>query len=85
MAEHQVGVREFRDRMSTYIAHATAGETVTIMSRGKPVAQVVSPATAENWERKFGTMKGEIWMADDWDSWDEEELASFERDPCDIS
>ncbi len=85
MSERTVGVREFRDNLSTYIAQAKAGEPITIMSRGKPVAELRAPeAKPMRPKPAFGSMKGEIWMADDWDQWDEEELASFERDPCDI-
>ncbi|MFM2100109.1 MAG: hypothetical protein RLZZ366_1648 [Pseudomonadota bacterium] len=33
--------------------------------------------------RRLGQMKGEIWLADDWDKWSEEELTSFEAWPFD--
>lgn len=43
------------------------GENVIISEDGKPVAQlVVIPPVAGI--RKFGTMKGKIWIADDFDA-----------------
>jgi prevent-host-death family protein len=45
-----VGLREFKDKVSSYIDRVEAGEVVTVTKRGKPVARVipagVSPGVA---------------------------------------
>jgi prevent-host-death family protein len=45
-----VGLREFKDKVSSYIERVEAGEVVTVTKRGKPVARVipagVSPGVA---------------------------------------
>lgn len=38
----EVGVRELKARLSSYLARAAAGEIVTVTDRGRPVA-VLSP------------------------------------------
>jgi antitoxin (DNA-binding transcriptional repressor) of toxin-antitoxin stability system len=73
MSERNVGVREFRENMSRYIAQAKAGSPITIMSHGKPVAELHAPQKkGVRPAPTFGGMKGQIWMADDWDKWDED-------------
>lgn len=58
------------------VRRVEAGEQVTLTRDGKPVAKV-EPAALEVSERPrlLGAMKGEIWMADDFDElgpeWDE--------------
>lgn len=77
--ERQVGVREFRENLSSYIAEVQAGEPVTIMSRGKAVAQLNAVPPPSKRERRFGTLKGKIVFHEGWDTWTEEELAEFEK------
>ena len=75
-----VGVRAFRENLSAYIAKAREGALVTIVSRGKPVAELHPAKPAKRPKPRYGALKGKIWMADDWDEWSEEELAAFEAD-----
>jgi prevent-host-death family protein len=37
----QVGVRELRDRLSSYLARAQAGEEIEVTDRGQPIALLV--------------------------------------------
>jgi antitoxin (DNA-binding transcriptional repressor) of toxin-antitoxin stability system len=77
--EHNVGVREFRENMSMYIAQAKAGTPVTIMSHGKPVAELHAPTgRAVRPKPRYGGLKGKMWVSDDWEEWDEATLAAFE-------
>lgn len=39
----QVGVRELRDRLSSYLARAQAGEEIEVIDRGQPIALLVPP------------------------------------------
>jgi len=41
----EVGVRELKAKLSSYLARASAGEIVTVTDRGRPVA-VLSPPPA---------------------------------------
>ena len=79
--ESRVGVREFRENLSHYIAEAGKGEAVTIVSRGKPVATLTAPVqrVAVRPIPRFGTMKDKIVLHEGWDRWTEEELAAFEK------
>ncbi len=36
-----VGLREFKDKVSSYIERVEAGDVVTVTKRGKPVARVI--------------------------------------------
>ncbi len=37
----QVGVRELRDRLSSYLARVQAGEEIEVTDRGQPIAMLV--------------------------------------------
>ncbi len=37
----QVGVRELRDRLSSYLARVQAGEQIEVTDRGQPIALLV--------------------------------------------
>ena len=37
----RVGLREFKDKVSSYIERVEAGDVVTVTKRGKPVARVI--------------------------------------------
>ena len=39
----KVGVREFRDRLSSYLKRAQSGETVIVTDRGTSVAMLLPP------------------------------------------
>lgn len=43
MAEHTVGVRELKARLSKYLREVKAGRTILITERGKPVGRLVPP------------------------------------------
>lgn len=79
MSDRNVGTREFRENMSMYIAQAKSGTPITIMSHGKPVAEL-HPPTAQNVRPKprYGGLKGKYVLPDDWDTWDAETLAAFD-------
>jgi antitoxin (DNA-binding transcriptional repressor) of toxin-antitoxin stability system len=40
------GIRELKNRLSTYIGYVRNGETVQVTDRGKVVAELVPPAAA---------------------------------------
>jgi len=75
----RVGVRELRDNLSGYLRQAREGTSFLVMSHDEVVAEIVPPSRAERPRRQPGTMKGKIWMADDFDTWPKDILATFEE------
>lgn len=63
-----VPVAELRANLSRYLKKVEEGASFVIMSRGKPVA-VLKPDDEPKKlpPRVFGQMKGQIWIADDFD------------------
>ncbi len=64
----QVNVYEAKTQLSKLIDAAAGGEEIVIARAGRPVAKLVpvEPRPAER--RRFGLLKGKIWVAPDWDS-----------------
>ncbi|MBI3972518.1 MAG: type II toxin-antitoxin system Phd/YefM family antitoxin [Chloroflexi bacterium] len=66
-----VTVEEARVELPSLIQRAAAGEDVLISEHGKPVAKLVS-VPIENSQplkpRVPGSMRGKIWIADDFDA-----------------
>jgi prevent-host-death family protein len=63
-----VNIHEAKTHLSRLVEDAAQGEEIVIAKAGKPVARLVPLAAPERRVPKLGTMKGKIWMADDWDS-----------------
>lgn len=52
-------MKELKNRLSEYLARVRRGETITITSRGKPIAELRAPAAREEtpderWDRLVG-------------------------------
>jgi prevent-host-death family protein len=74
-----VGVREFRQKLGHYLAFVGEGGAIAISSRGKTVAELRPPEDKpKRPPPRFGGLKGKIWMADDWDEWDDDFYAALE-------
>ena len=70
-------VHAAKTHLSRLIEEAAAGEEVVIARAGKPVARLL-PFEARAEPRRPGLMKGQIWIADDFDDpLPEEILAAF--------
>ena len=71
-----VSISEAKAQLSKLVARVERGEVV-VLSRGrKPVAKIVPFESPERSPRRvFGALRGQIWMADDFDElgpeWDE--------------
>ena len=70
-----VNIHEAKTTLSKLIRRVEAGETVIIQRAGKTVAQIMPPPEMPDMaerERRFdalfGSMKGKIWMSDDFDA-----------------
>lgn len=66
-----INIHEAKTTLSKLIERTQNGEEVIIAKAGKPVAKLVGykekPA-----KRKFGALKGKIWVSDDFDDEDPE-------------
>jgi prevent-host-death family protein len=64
----RVGMHEAKTRLSELVRLAEEGEEVVIERRGTPVARLVpEPKRKNNLASIEGALKGQIWMADDFD------------------
>jgi prevent-host-death family protein len=73
-----VGVHEAKTTLSRLLEVAESGEEVVITRRGKPVVKL-QPIGSLPGKSLFGALKGQIWMADDFDELPEEVLKDFEH------
>jgi prevent-host-death family protein len=65
-----INMHEAKTHLSKIIDRVAKGETVLIGKAGVPLA-VLSPYRPHRVSRKPGSMKGRIWIADDFDTVDE--------------
>lgn len=63
-----VSISEAKTQLSKLIARAEQGEEVTIRRGNKPVVKLVAiPHNPPEKRSVFGALKGQIWIADDFD------------------
>ncbi len=63
----EFNVHEAKTNFSKLLQRVALGEEVIIAKAGTPVAKLV-PVYAKQGERPLGFLKGEIWIADDFDA-----------------
>jgi len=64
----QVNIHEAKTHFSRLVERAAAGEEIVIAKAGEPRARLVPLERPTGRRRGFGSMRGRIWLADDWDS-----------------
>ena len=74
----RVGVRELRSKLTYYLDLARGGTTVVVTSRGSVVAELRPPPSRALPPRRGGMLKGQIRMAEDFDTWPDDIMESFE-------
>ena len=75
----QVNIYEAKTRLSELVEQARQGETIVIAKAGTPMAKLVPMHEGPKRKIKFGLMKGELEIADDFDApLPDELLAAFE-------
>lgn len=73
-----VAAGEFRANMSSYLKKISEGASFVIVSRGKPVADVVAHAPPPPLgPRPLGLMKGQFTIPDDFDTLPDDIIESF--------
>lgn len=70
-------IHEAKSQLSKLIELAEKGEEVIIGRAGKPVARLVPYGPTSEGPRKGGQLKGQIWIADDFDALPEDIAAAF--------
>ena len=63
----QVNLYEAKTHLSQLVKEAAAGREIIIANAGQPVARLVPLATEPRPQREPGRLKGQIWIADDFD------------------
>ncbi len=76
--QRRVGVREFRGDLTGFLRLARQGQSFLITSHDEVVAELRPPAVTERPKRVPGTMRGEIKMAEDFDSFPDDILDLME-------
>ena len=61
-----VSIQEARRRLSALVQQVLAGKRVQLAKHGKPVVELRPVQDAP--QRKPGTLKGKIWVSDDFDA-----------------
>jgi prevent-host-death family protein len=72
----QVNVHEAKTHLSRLLARVEEGEEIVIARNGRPVAKLV-PHVEERQPREPGWAKGRLWMAPDFDDYDEQIARDF--------
>jgi prevent-host-death family protein len=72
----QVNVHEAKTQLSRLLQEVEKGEEIVIARNGTPVAKLV-PHVEERKPREPGWAKGRIWMAPDFDEYDEQIARDF--------
>jgi len=62
-----VTIQKAKAHLSSLIERSLQGEEVIIARRNKPLVKIVPLEPAQLGERKLGTAKGMMWIADDFD------------------
>ena len=72
-----VNMHQAKSSLSRLVERALAGEDVVIARNGEPLVRLV-PVPKQREPRVPGRMKGQIWVAPDFDQMSEEELKDWE-------
>jgi prevent-host-death family protein len=78
-----VGMHEAKTTLSRLVDAAQSGEEVVITRRGEPVVKLEPVPPAKPHVSLYGSLKGQIKMADDFDELPEDILKAFEGDDPD--
>ncbi len=73
----QVNIHEAKTHLSRLVERAAAGEEIVVAKAGKPLAKLVRYEQPKE-PRRLGGLEGRIWIADDFDAYDEEVARLFE-------
>jgi len=72
-----VNVHEAKTHLSRLLERVEQGERITLGRNGRPVARLV-PYVEEREQRRPGALRGQIWIAEDFDDTPDELVELFE-------
>ena len=75
----EVTLSEAKAKLSELVKRVESGEIITVTRHGKPVLELRDPNIAARRKAAYGSMKGKIWMADDWDETPQDILDAMEE------
>jgi prevent-host-death family protein len=79
---YQINIHQAKTQLSKLLEDVAQGQEITIAKAGKPIAKLVPLEKMERKQRVPGGMKGQIWLADDFEKpMSEEELALWYDGP----
>lgn len=76
--EIRVGVRALRGNLTLYLREARQGASVLVTSRDDVIAEIRAPSPRLRALRRPGALRGQIRMAEDFDTMPEDVLAAME-------
>lgn len=62
-----INVHDLKTNYSKYLDQVIGGKEIVLGKHGKAVAKIVALPNANNEKRKLGTLKGKVWVSDDFD------------------
>jgi prevent-host-death family protein len=71
-----VSVRDLREHMADCLGRVRAGETLVVLSHGRPVARLVPVRPKRTRAEVFGALKGRVRIAADFDADDQHIIAA---------
>jgi prevent-host-death family protein len=75
-----VNIHAAKTQLSRLIDQAVNGEEIVIAKAGRPMVRLVA-VDAERRRRSFGSLKGKIWMSDDFNELPDDVAIAFGIDP----
>jgi antitoxin (DNA-binding transcriptional repressor) of toxin-antitoxin stability system len=71
---HQITIQEAESRISSVFSDVLSGEEIVLTDHDTPVMKMIPIAPTPNGTQrlKFGSLKGKIWMSDDFNDTPEE-------------
>ena len=75
----QVNVYEAKTQLSELLKQAEAGEDVVIARSGRPVVRLVPVERRSGQRPGRGSLKGKVWISEDFDKVDDEIIEEFEQ------
>ncbi len=74
----RIGVRELRGNLTAYLRQVRDGASILVTSHDQVVAELRPPPAEVRPPRVPGALRGQIWIAPDFDEWPEDMLDLME-------
>lgn len=76
----KIGVRELRANLSRLLREARRGASFVVMARDEVLAEIGPPSRPAAKQRKLGALKGQLWVAPDFDELTPDSIDSMENE-----